>query len=95
MVRLWFLIALMSYPNIPAIHYRGFGGFLSQEECEEKRIVIKNKIKDIEIKLGRIAYIETYCLEVEAFESQLDKKEELDLDKKEELDKKNKIGLGV
>ena len=90
MVKLWFLIALMSYPNIPAIHYKGFGGFLSQEECEEKRIVIKNKIKDTEIKLGRIAYIETYCLEMEAFESQLKKKEEL-----EKKNKKNNLGLGT
>tara|TARA_Y100001951_G_scaffold62835_1_gene50200 strand:+ start:224 stop:496 length:273 start_codon:yes stop_codon:yes gene_type:complete len=88
MVKLWFLIALMSYPNIPAIHYKGFGGFLSQEKCEEKRIVTKNKIKDIEIKLGRIAYIETYCLEVEAFESQLKKKEKL-----EKKNKTNNSGL--
>ena len=90
MVKLWFLIALMSYPNIPAIHYKGFGGFLSQEECEEKRIVTRNQIREIETKLGRIAYIETYCLEVEAFESQLKKKEEL-----EKKNKKNNLGLGT
>ena len=87
MIKVWFLIALMSYPNTPAIHYKGFGGFLSQEECEEKRIITENQIADLEIKLRGTVYIETYCLEMEAFQSQLDKKKE--------LDKKNNTGLGV
>ena len=78
MIKVWFLIALMSYPNTPAIHYKGFGGFTTQEECEEKRIITENQIADLEIKLGRTVYIETYCLEMEAFQSQLDKKKELD-----------------
>jgi hypothetical protein len=78
MIKVWFLIALMSYPNTPAIHYKGFGGFLSQEECEEKRIITENQIADLEIKLRGTVYIETYCLEMEAFQSQLDKKKELD-----------------
>jgi len=88
MVKIWFLLALMSYPNIPAILYKGFGGFLTLEECEEKRIVTRNQIREIETKLGRIAYIETYCLEVEAFESQLKKKEKL-----EKKNKTNNSGL--
>ena len=80
-------MALMSYPNLPAIAYRGFGGFLEKEECEEKKIITENHIADLEIKLGRTVYIDTYCIEFEAFQSQLDKKKE--------LDKKNNIGLGV
>jgi hypothetical protein len=87
MIKVWFLIALMSYPNTPAIHYKGFGGFTTQEECEEKKIITENHIADLEIKLGRTVYIDTYCIEFEAFQSQLDKKKE--------LDKKNNIGLGV
>ena len=78
MIKVWFLIALMSYPNTPAIHYKGFGGFTTQEECEEKRIITENQIADLEIKLRGTVYIETYCLEMEAFQSQLDKKKELD-----------------
>ena len=38
MVKIWFLMALMSYPNVPVIAYKGFGGFLEKEECEGKRI---------------------------------------------------------
>ena len=72
-------MALMSYPNMPAIAYKGYGGFL---ECEEKRIIVENMIADYETRRGNTVYIETYCMEMEAFETQLEKKKEL-----------NKIGI--
>ena len=78
MVTVWFLMALMSYPDFPAIAYRGYGGFLTQEECESKQILVENQIANIEIQRGNTVYIETYCMEFEAFESQLKKKKELD-----------------
>ena len=78
MIKLWFLVALMSYPNLPAIAYKGFGGFLTQEECEERRIIAENQIAQFEIQRGNTVYIETFCLEMEAFKSQLEKKKELD-----------------
>ena len=84
MVTVWFLMALMSYPDVPAIMYKGYGGFFLQEECESKKIEIKNMIADIEIQRGNTVYIETYCMEMEAFESQLKKKKEL-----------NNTGLGA
>ena len=84
MIKIWFLMALMSYPNMPAIMYKGYGGFLSQEECESRRIIVENYIADYEIKRENIVYIETYCMKMEAFISGLDKKKEL-----------NNIGLGV
>ena len=70
-------MALMSYPNLPAIAYKGYGGFLALEECEEKQILIENQIADFEIQRNNTVYIETYCMEMQAFESQLKKKKEL------------------
>ena len=70
-------MALMSYPNMPAITYKGYGGFLEKEECEEKRIIVENMIADYETRRGNTVYIETYCMEMEAFETQLEKKKEL------------------
>jgi hypothetical protein len=70
-------MALMSYPDLPAIAYRGYGGFLTQEECEEKKILIENDIARIETERGNTVYIETYCMEFEAFESQLKKDKKL------------------
>ena len=70
-------MALMSYPNMPAIAYRGYGGFLEKEECEERRIIVENMIADYEMRRGNTVYIETYCMEMEAFKTQLEKKKEL------------------
>ena len=83
MIKVWFLMALMSYPNMPAIAYKGYGGFLEKEECEERRIIVENLIADYEIRRGNTVYIETYCMEMEAFETQLEKKRELEEKKKE------------
>ena len=73
----------MSYPNLPAITYKGYGGFLEKEECEERRIIAENLIADYEIRRGNTVYIETYCMEFEAFQTQLEKKRELEEKKKE------------
>ena len=62
-------MALMSYPNVPAIAYKGYGGFLEKEECEEKRIMAENQIANYEIQRGNTVYIETYCMKMEAFEN--------------------------
>ena len=70
-------MALMSYPNLQAIAYKGYGGFLALEECDEKRILIENQISNFEIQRNNTVYIETYCMEFEAFESQLKKKKDL------------------
>ena len=75
-------MALMSYPNMPAISYKGYGGFLEKEECEERRIIAENMIVDYEMRRGNTVYIETYCMEMEVFKTQLEKKKEL-----------NKIGI--
>ena len=70
-------MALMSYPNLPAIAYKGYGGFLSLDECEERRIIAENLIVNYEMQRGNTVYIETYCMEFDAFQSQLDKKKNL------------------
>ena len=72
MIKVWFLMALMSYPNLNAIHYKGFGGFTTEEECEEKRILTENGIVDMEMQRGNTVYIETYCMEMYAFPTQFD-----------------------
>ena len=73
LIKVWFLMALMSYPNLNAIHYKGYGGFNTSEECEEQRIVVENMIANAEINRGTPSfYIETYCMEMNAFPSQFD-----------------------
>ena len=74
MIKVWFLVALASYPHFPAITYKGFGGFLEKEECEERRIIAENEITQFEMKRGITVYVKTFCLEMDAFESQIKKK---------------------
>ena len=69
MIKIWFLMALMSYPNVPAIMYKGFGGYLDKKECEESRLIAENQISNYEIQRGNTVYIETYCMEMETFEN--------------------------
>ena len=73
LIKVWFLMALMSYPNLNAIHYKGYGGFDKQQECEERRIVIENFIAQTEMNKETSAFfVETYCMEMYAFPSQWD-----------------------
>ena len=65
-------MALMSYPNLNAIHYKGFGGFTTLEECEGVRIITENGIADMETRRNKTVYIETYCMEMYVFPSQFD-----------------------
>ena len=76
MIKIWFLMALMSYPNTPAIAYKGFGGYLEKEECENSRVLAENQIAAFESRRGNTVYIETFCMEMEAFNSSLQKNKE-------------------
>ena len=77
-------MVLMSYPNIPSIAYKGYGGFFEKQECEDNRALVENMVADYEMQRGNTVYIESYCMEMQAFDSQLKKKKEL-----------NNTGLGV
>ena len=84
MIKVWFLMVLMSYPNMPAIAYKGYGGFFEKQECEDNRALVENMVADYEMQRGNTVYIESYCMEMQAFDSQLKKKKEL-----------NNTGLGA
>ena len=84
MITVWFLMVLMSYPNMPAIAYKGYGGFFEKQECEDNRALVENMVADYEMQRGNTVYIESYCMEMQAFDIQLKKKKEL-----------NNTGLGA
>ena len=73
MATVWFLMALIAFPSTPALNYKGYYAYLTQEQCEEQRVSLENFIMDMEIKKGHnVFYIRTYCLEMDAFQDQLD-----------------------
>ena len=87
MTTVWFLIALIAFPGVSAMQYKGYYAYHTKEACEMQRPSLENFIVDRELRKGTTAfYVETYCLEMGAFQDQLDKYKE----------KKQKgIGLGA
>ena len=80
-------MALIAFPSTPALNYKGYYAYLTQEQCEEQRVSLENFIMDMEIKKGHnVFYIKTYCLEMDAFQDQLDNYEKK---------KQRGIGLGA
>ena len=66
-------MALIAFPGIPALSYKGYYAYHSLEDCESQRVSLENFIVDMEIKKGRnVFYVQTYCLEMDAFQNQLD-----------------------
>ena len=77
MIAVWFLIALLAFPGVPAIQYKGYYAYHTKEACESQRPYLENFIVEKELKEGLPAfYIETYCLEMHAFPDQLKKYKE-------------------
>ena len=73
MTTVWFLLALIVFPGNPAINYKGYYAYHTFEDCESQRISLENFVADTEMKRGRdVFHIETYCLEIDAFQDQLD-----------------------
>ena len=73
METVWFLLALIAVSGSPAISYKGYYAYHTEIQCEEHRVSLENFIVDQEIFKGnRTFYVETYCLEMEAFKDQLE-----------------------
>ena len=73
MATVWFLMALIAFPGTTALNYKGYYAYRTQEGCESQRVSLENFIMEVEIKKGNnVFYIQTYCLEMDAFQDQLD-----------------------
>ena len=77
MTTVWFLIALMAFPGVSAMNYKGYYAYHTKEDCEMQRPSLENFIADRELRKGTTTfYVETYCLEMSAFDDQLKKYKE-------------------
>ena len=87
MATVWFLIALIAMAGVPAMNYKGYYAYHTKEACEMQRPSLENYIADQQIKKGiNVFYIETFCLEMDVCQDQLDKYNE---------EKQRGIGLGA
>ena len=73
MATVWFLLALIAVPGVPAISYKGYYAYHTEIQCENNRVSLENFIVEQEIMKGNNTfYVETYCLKMEAFKDQLE-----------------------
>ena len=75
MITVWFLLALISLPSFPSVQYKGYYAYHSLEDCESQKMSLENFIVEQELIKGKdtAIYVETYCLEMQAFPEQLEK----------------------
>ena len=89
MVTVWFLLALIAFPDLPAINYKGYYAYHTKEDCEIQKMSLENFIVESQMRKGlkTAIYVETFCLEMQAFPEQL-KRYEKEKDKGIRLDGK-------
>ena len=89
MATVWFLLALIAFPSEPVINYKGYYAYHTKEDCEMQKMSLENFIVESELMKSRNKgmYVETFCLEMQAFPEQL-KRYEKEKDKGIRLDGK-------
>ena len=79
MVKIWFLLILMSVQDGHPLVYRGILGFDSKEKCLEESIKAENIMLEMEMKRGideqRTIWIESFCIPFDIFKPVVIKKD--------------------
>jgi|TARA_R110000744_G_scaffold62471_3_gene128928 hypothetical protein len=69
-IKVWFLLVLINFPEYPIVYYKGVKSFESLENCQEQMAPVKNFFEKKELDKGKTAIsIESYCLPFYTFKS--------------------------
>ena len=66
MIKIWFLLVLVSMPNAPSIKYNGFI-YPSEEECQVARYELHEAYNEKPTVYKETTVIDSYCVEFESF----------------------------
>ena len=66
MIKIWFLLVLVSMPNAPSIKYNGFI-YTSEEECQVARYELHEAYNKKPTVYKETTVIDSYCVEFESF----------------------------
>ena len=66
MIKIWFLLVLISVPNAPSIKYNGFI-YLNEEECLVAKYELMETYNNKPEQYILITQIDSYCVEFERF----------------------------
>ena len=65
MIKIWFLLVLVSMPNAPSIKYNGFI-YPSEEECQVARYELHEAYNEKPTVYKDVTVIDSYCVEFES-----------------------------
>ena len=73
MITVWFLLALIAFPGEPSINYKGYYAYHTKEDCEIQKMSLETFIVESQMMQGlkTVMYVDTFCLEMQAFPDQL------------------------
>ena len=66
MIKIWFMLILVSMPNAPSIKYNGFI-YPSEEECQVARYELHEEYNNRSTEYKSVTLINSYCVEFESF----------------------------
>ena len=66
MIKIWFLLILISMPNAPSVKYNGFI-YPSEEACEVAKYELMETYNNRPTEYKLINQIDSYCVEFESF----------------------------
>ena len=66
MIKIWFMLVLVSMPNAPSVKYNGFI-YTSEEDCQVARYELHESYNEKSTEYKSVTLIDSYCLEFESF----------------------------
>ena len=66
MIKIWFMLILVSMPNAPSIKYNGFI-YPNEEECQVARYEFYEAYDSKPTEYKSVTAIDAYCIEFESF----------------------------
>ena len=76
MIKVWFMLALISVPNVASIKYNGFL-YMSEEECQFAKYEFLEAYHQKPFEYKVMTKMNAYCVEFESFPLLKKEKEEL------------------
>ena len=66
MIKIWFMLVLVSMPNAPSVKYNGFI-YPNEEKCQVARYELHETYNNKSTEYKSVTAIDSYCVEFESF----------------------------
>ena len=66
MIKIWFMLILVSMPNAPSVKYNGFI-YPDEEKCQVARYELHETYNNKSTEYKSVTAIDSYCVEFESF----------------------------